>query len=71
MPSAATQRIFIDLKPIVSIDEKLDTLYGILSEVDGFVSLYWGYTVGSLSRMEILLRKHPISRATSTVLFFN
>jgi hypothetical protein len=59
MSSVVTQRIFIDLKPVVSIDEKLNALYEVLSEVEGFDNLYWGYNLESLDQVEILLRKDP------------
>jgi hypothetical protein len=65
MSSAVTQRIFIDLKPVVSIDEKINALYGVLSEVEGFENLYWGYNAESLGQLEILLRKHSILTASS------
>ena len=55
--SAVTQRIFLDLKPIVSIAEKLCALNEILSQVDGFEDLYWGYNVEALDQLEILLRE--------------
>lgn len=65
MSSAVAQRIFIDLKPVVSIDEKINALYGILSEVEGFENVYWGYNVESLDQLEILLRKSPALTAFS------
>jgi hypothetical protein len=71
MSSAVTQRIFIDLKPVVSIDEKINALYGVLSEVEGFENLYWGYNAESLGQLEILLRKHSILTASSVFKIFN
>ena len=63
MSSAVAQRVFIDLKPVVSLDEKINALYSILSEVEGFENVYWGYNVESLDQLEILLRKHPVLTA--------
>lgn len=63
MSCGVTQRIFIDLKPIVSIDEKLHALYEVLSEVEGFENLYWGYNIESLDQVEIwLLWSSPSSQ---------
>lgn len=55
MSSGVSQRIFLDLNPVVSIEEKIHALYDVLSEVEGFENLYWGYNVESLNQVEILL----------------
>lgn len=58
MSSGVSQRIFLDLEPVVSIDEKIHSLNEVLSEVQGFENLYWGYNIASLNQVEILLRKN-------------
>ena len=58
MPSSViSQRIFIDLKPVVQVSEKMNALNNILSGVEGFDELYWGNNVESLNQLEILLGK--------------
>lgn len=55
--SAIAQRIFIDLKPVVQVQEQITALNDILSGVEGFDDLYWGNNVEALDQLEIILRK--------------
>jgi hypothetical protein len=57
--SAVTQHVLIDLKPVVSINEKMKELEEVLSEIEGFEEVYWGHNVDALEQVEILLREYP------------
>jgi hypothetical protein len=52
--SAVTQRIFLDLQPIVSITEKVTALNDTISSVEGFQDLDWGNNIETPTQIELL-----------------